>query len=79
MRIKKADYLQEYKIQILFSDDQLKIVDLKEDLWGALYEPLKDLDYFKKVSVDEDRITIQWPNGEDFSPDYLYEKSKPLR
>jgi hypothetical protein len=73
MRIKKADYLNGYKLKILFSNNQEKIVDLEKELYGPIYEPLKDIKYFKKVFVDSDLITVQWPNGEDFSPNLLYE------
>lgn len=73
MRVKQVDYLKDYMIKLLFNDDQIKIVDLEDELWGSIYEPLKDINYFKQVTVDRDSITIQWPNGEDFSPDVLYE------
>ena len=51
----------------------------KKELWGPMYEPLKDTDYFKQVFVDNDYITIQWPNGADFSPDRLYEMGKEVK
>lgn len=73
MRVKKAEYLDEYKIKLLFNDNKTKIVDLEKELYGQMFEPLKDIEYFKKVSVDQDAITIVWPNGTDFSPDLLYE------
>lgn len=73
MRIKKAEYLEGYKLKLLFNDNKTKVVDLTAELWGPMYEPLKNIEYFKKVFVDSDYITIQWPNGADFSPDMLYE------
>lgn len=72
MRIRKAEYLEGHKLKILFNNNKTKIVDLEKELLGPLYEPLKDVEYFKRVSVDEDFITIQWPNGADFSPNFLY-------
>ena len=73
MRVKKVEYLSGYKIKLLFNDNKIKVVDLETELWGHMYEPLKDIEYFKLVSVDKDDITIVWPNGIDFSPDFLYE------
>lgn len=73
MRVKKVEYLDGYKIKLLFNDNKTKIVDLENELWGQMYEPLKNIEYFKKVSVDQDLITIVWPNGVDFSPNFLYE------
>ncbi|MBS0272757.1 MAG: DUF2442 domain-containing protein [Proteobacteria bacterium] len=78
MRIRKAEYLEGHKIRLLFNDNKTKIVDLEKELLGPLYEPLKDVEYFKQVSVDEDFITIQWPNGADFSPNFLYKIGKEV-
>src|ERR1700733_9227485 len=72
MRVRKAEYLEGYKLRILFNNNKEKIVDLEKELYGPMYEPLKNVKYFKKVFVDSDFITVQWPNGEDFSPDVLY-------
>jgi Domain of unknown function (DUF4160)/Protein of unknown function (DUF2442) len=41
-------------------------------LRGTLGEPLKDLDYFRQVSVDHDARTIVWPNGLDPGPELLH-------
>lgn len=76
MRIKKAEYLDGYKIKILFNDNKEKIVDLENELYDSMYKPLKNIKYFARVFVDPDQITLQWPNGEDFSPDYLYKIGK---
>ncbi len=73
MRVKKTEYLERRKLKLLFNDNKTKIVDLEKELWGPMYEPLKNIEYFKKVAVDDDFITVQWPNGADFSPNFLYE------
>lgn len=75
IRIKKVEYLSEYKLKVLFTDGKTKIIDFKN--WinegGAYILPLRNLEYFKKVRMDEFNYTICWPNGADFSPDVLYE------
>jgi hypothetical protein len=43
---------------------------------GSFYfEPLKDIDFFKKVSLDDEKypLSICWPNDADICPDVLYE------
>ena len=74
-RIKKIKYLNEYKLELLFDDGKTKTVDfedlIKEDGFYTL--PLRDLKYFKKVRMDEFSYTICWPNGANFSPDFLYD------
>lgn len=73
MRVKQANYIDEYKIEILFSNGISKIVDFSKFLKTAkhVFIPLKDISYFKKFIVDE--ITLSWPNDADFDPALLYE------
>jgi ribosomal protein L31E len=39
---------------------------------GEIFEPLKDINNFKKVRVNPDLDTIVWENGADMCPDFLY-------
>lgn len=77
-RVIEAEYLADYKILITFNNGVRKIVDMEQDLWGRMFEPLKDKNMFKQFRVDKDIHTIVWPNGADFSPDSLYEIGKPI-
>jgi hypothetical protein len=54
---------------------QKGIVDLEDDLYGEVFEPLKDKKLFSKIKVDKDLETIVWENGADLAPEYLYFKS----
>lgn len=74
--IKKVEYLIEYILKITFDNNEIKIVNLKNFIEGEIFEPLKEIDYFKSVKVDEDIETICWDNGADFSPEFLYELGK---
>ena len=38
---------------------------------GYVYIPLKDIDYFRNYSIKFN--TVEWDNGADFAPEYLYE------
>jgi len=40
---------------------------------------LKDLSFFKRFAVNYDIDTVVWPNGADFSPDFLYEIGESAR
>ena len=45
---------------------------------GPMFEPLRDVDYFAQVAVDEELGTILWPNGADLAPDVLHEQAMSL-
>ena len=47
-----AEYLEDYKISLAFSDGKKKVVDLKDELWGEMFEPLNDINYFKNLTLN---------------------------
>ena len=68
-----ASYLGGYKVKIRFENEEVRIVDLSDHLDGPVFEPLRDVSYFKQFKVNPDIDTVVWPNDADFSPDFLYE------
>jgi len=73
-----ASYVCEYKLKILFENEEVRIVDLRDHLDGPVFEPLRDVSYFRRFEVNRDIDTIVWPNDADFSPDFLYEIGEPV-
>jgi hypothetical protein len=71
LEISKAEYLGDYRIGLWFNNGEVRIVDLANSLRGEAFRPLHDLDYFKQFSIRFN--TIEWENGADFAPEYLYE------
>jgi hypothetical protein len=65
-------YVQDYVIWIRFNDGSDGEVDLKDELWGPVFEPLKDLLKFRNFQVHPELHTIVWQNGADFSPEFLH-------
>ena len=72
-------YLRGYQLRLEFDDGKVKELDLKDELYGEVFEPLKDIELFKKVYVNQDTGTIEWPNGADFAPEFLYEIGQEVR
>jgi hypothetical protein len=64
-----------YGLRLNFDDGVERVVDLAGDLWGPMFEPLKDPDYFAKVVVDHG--TVAWPNGLDLDPLVLHGDIEP--
>ncbi len=76
--VRKATYLSGYKLLLTFEDGSVKRVDLEPHLDGEIFEPLKDISYFRTVRVDSDLDTIVWENGADMAPEFLYEIGEPV-
>ena len=50
-------------------------VDLKTELWGEVFELLKNPEVFRRFQLDEELNTLTWPSGADFAPEFLYERA----
>jgi len=43
---------------------------LSRELWGTVFEPLRDVEYFKRFTVHPELKTLVWPNGAEFAPEF---------
>ena len=71
-------YLKDYQLRLEFNDGQVKDLDLRNELYGEIFEWLRDAELFKKVYVNPDTGTIEWLNGADFAPELLYETGQEV-
>ena len=62
--------LPPYGLRLTFDDGLRRDVDLTDELWGPVFEPLKDPSFFAQVVVDHG--TVVWPNGVDLDPVVLH-------
>jgi len=73
--VRTVEYLGGHRLRLTFADGLTGDVDLASRLAGSLgpmFEPLREVDYFAQVTVDEELGTIVWPNGADLAPDVLH-------
>lgn len=61
-----------HRLELAFNDGVRKTVDVTPLLVGPVFEPLRRVDAFGEVSLDEDETTVAWPNGADLAPEALY-------
>ena len=73
IHVTKVKIIYPYSVVIHFDNGTRKRVNLQNELYGPIFEPLRDPVYFAKGKLDLDSRTISWPNGADFSPDTLFE------
>jgi len=67
----RAEYRGGYLIHITFNDNSEKTVDFRQWFEGPVFEPLKNMRYFRRFFLDGG--TVAWPNGADIAPETLYE------
>ena len=67
----EAKYKNDYCIWVKFNDGSEGIVDLKDELYGEMFEPLRDIKQFKSFRLDPELETTVWENGADFAPEFL--------
>ena len=77
-RVIDAEYVHDFTIHIRFSDGTEGDVDLSQELYGEVFEPLKNKDTFRQFTIHPEFHTLCWPNGADIAPEFLYEKTKML-
>ncbi len=73
LHVTKVEIIEKYTLLLTFNNGITKKVNLEPLLEGKIFKPLKDPNYFAKVSIDEIGGTIVWPNEADFAPEALYE------
>ncbi|WP_396211051.1 DUF2442 domain-containing protein [Flavobacterium sp.] len=69
--ITKVEYVDNYRLNLQFNTSEKGVVNLENHLDKRIFEPLKEVDFFKKVKLNS--WTIEWENGADFSPEFLKE------
>jgi hypothetical protein len=72
-RLLAARYLRDFTIWVRFTDGSEGEVDFSQELDGPIFEPLRDVTFFRRFTLHPDLHTIAWPNGADVAPEFLRE------
>jgi hypothetical protein len=70
-RIASARYVAGHTLWLRFADGTEGEVDLSNELHGEVFEPLRDVEYFRTFRLHPELRTVVWPNGADFAPEFL--------
>ena len=65
---------RDYVIRVKFNDGAEGLVDLSRELYGEMFEPLKNPETFRAFRVDPELNTIVWDNGADLAPEFLHDR-----
>jgi hypothetical protein len=74
--VKSVEVTDQYRLILRFDNDERRIFDVKPLLTVGRFRELLEPKVFKKVKVAFD--TIEWENGLDLDPEYLYEQSEAV-
>ena len=72
--VTQAKYIDNYRVWLAFNDGAEGEIDLSSELYGEIFEPLKDPSFFKSFRLEGH--TLSWSNGADFAPEFLREHIK---
>ena len=72
-RVRNVSALSGYRLHVMFNDEVEGEIDLSDRLFGPVFEPLRDENEFRKVTVNEFGA-IAWPCGADLAPDAIYRR-----
>lgn len=68
-KILDAGYLGNYRFELLFNNDKRVSVSLENELWGEIFEPLKEESFISIYKPENGTLT--WSNGADFAPEFF--------
>jgi hypothetical protein len=75
-RVTSAVANDDFTLDLEFGDGKIRRFDTKPYLDKGIFKQLRDVEYFKKVSVAYG--TVQWENEQDFAPETLYLESEVI-
>lgn len=72
--ITNAKHVKDFSIELIFNDGVKGTINLARFLTAPVFKPLTNIEYFKSFKLN--KWTIEWENGADFAPEFLYEQVK---
>lgn len=69
----EARWVTGHTVWLRFRDGTAGEIDLAPSLRGPVFEPLRDVEYFRQFRIHPEFETLVWPNGADFAPEFLHD------
>jgi hypothetical protein len=74
--ITEVQATDDHRLILRFDNNERRLFDLSPYLNIGRFAELRDIDVFKQVSISFD--TVEWENGLDIDPEFLYAKSERI-
>lgn len=75
--VRAVEPTNDYKLILRFDNGERRVFDVTPLLATGRFRELAAPEVFRKVHVAYD--TVEWENGLDLDPEYLYERSRALQ
>lgn len=72
-RVTAVQATDDYKLILTFDNQERRSFDMRPYLTVGRFSELRDMKLFKQIGVSFD--TVEWQNGLDLDPEFLYAKS----
>jgi hypothetical protein len=69
----EARYVGGCVIWLRFRYDRAGEIDLEPELYGPMFESLRDPAMFGQFQLHPEFHTLTWPNGADCAPEFLHD------
>lgn len=68
---------EDFSLNLVFDTGEKRLLDMKPYLDFGVFKRLRDDKRFKRARISFD--TVEWDEGIDLDPEFIYEKSKPIK
>ena len=75
--VNKVTPNEDFSLNIVLDNGEKRILDMRPYLDFGVFKKLRDYERFRQARVAFD--TIEWDEGVDLDPEFIYKKSKPVK
>jgi len=68
---------EDFSLNLVLDNGEKRILDMKPYLDFGVFKRIQNYESFKRARVAFD--TIEWEDGVDLDPEFVYEKSTPIK
>lgn len=79
LKVDSVMHLRGYELRIRFNNGVVKDVELGSELYDEEFRALRDPRLFARVRANERTGALEWPNGADLSPEFLFDVGRSVK
>lgn len=79
LKVDSVVHLRNYELRVLFNNGIVKDVELGCELDDEEFRALRDPRLFARVTANARTGALEWPNGADLSPEFLFDVGRSVK